>query len=124
MLSALPSASRAAAESLALYTAPVEFNGLSTTDGANLRLLREAVSAQRMVAMVYVDAKESNTQRLVRPLGCFYWGRVWTLVAWCESRHDFRSFRVDRIKRLEVTEDGFRMETGKTLADFLRTVAS
>lgn len=124
MLSALPSASRAAAESLALYTAPVEFNGLSTTDGANLRLLREAVSAQRMVAMVYVDAKESNTQRLVRPLGCFYWGRVWTLVAWCESRHDFRSFRVDRMKRLEVTEKGFRMETGKTLADFLRTVAS
>ena len=124
MLSALPSASRAAAASLALYTAPVEFNGLSTTDGANLRLLREAVSAQRMVAMVYVDAKESNTQRLVRPLGCFYWGRVWTLVAWCESRHDFRSFRVDRMKRLEVTEKGFRMETGKTLADFLRTVAS
>lgn len=124
MLSALPSASRAAAESLALYTAPVEFNGLSTTDGANLRLLREAVSAQRMVSMVYVDAKESNTQRLVRPLGCFYWGRVWTLVAWCESRHDFRSFRVDRMKRLEVTEEGFRMETGKTLADFLRTVAS
>jgi predicted DNA-binding transcriptional regulator YafY len=124
MLSALPSASRAAAESLALYTAPVEFNGLSTTDGANLRLLREAVSAQRMVSMVYVDAKESNTQRLVRPLGCFYWGRVWTLVAWCESRHDFRSFRVDRMKRLEVTEKGFRMETGKTLADFLRTVAS
>lgn len=124
MLSALPPASRAAAESLALYTAPTEFNGLAAADGANLRLLREAVTAQRTVGMTYVDAKELNTQRLVRPLGCFYWGRVWTLVAWCESRQDFRSFRLDRIKSLEVQEQGFRMESGKSLADFLRTVAS
>jgi predicted DNA-binding transcriptional regulator YafY len=124
MLSALPAASRAAAESLALYTAPAEFIGLSQEDSANLRLLREAVAAQRIVGMVYVDAKESNTQRLVRPLGCFYWGRVWTLVAWCQVRKDFRSFRVDRIKSLEVSEESFRMESGKTLADFLRMVAS
>lgn len=124
MLSALPPVSRAAAESLALYTAPVEFHGLPVHDGANLRLLREAVAAQRRVALVYVDVKEFHTQRLVRPLGCFYWGRVWTLVAWCETRQDFRSFRIDRIKSLEVTDDKFRLESGKTLADFLRKVAS
>ncbi len=124
LLSALPSASRAAAESLALYTAPADFYGLPAQDGANLRLLREAVPAQRRVALVYVDAKETHSQRLVRPLGCFYWGRVWTLAAWCEMREDFRSFRVDRIKSLEVSEDRFRIESGKTLADFLRTVTS
>lgn len=124
MLSALPPASRAAAESLALYTAQVDFNGLSSADGANLRLLREAVAAQRVVAMAYTDAKERETLRTVRPLGCFYWGRVWTLVAWCESREDFRSFRIDRVKCLEVSDRGFRLEAGRTLADFLRMVAS
>jgi predicted DNA-binding transcriptional regulator YafY len=123
MLSALPSASRVAAESLALYTAPTEYHGLPAMDGDNLRLLREAVTALRIVTMRYVDANDATTQRRVRPLACFYWGRVWTLVAWCESREDFRSFRIDRIKNLEVKENGFRMESGKTLADFLRTVA-
>ncbi|MBK9573277.1 MAG: WYL domain-containing protein [Rhodoferax sp.] len=37
------------------------------------------------------------SQRSVRPLGCFYWGKVWTLAAWCEMRHGFRSFRLDRM---------------------------
>jgi predicted DNA-binding transcriptional regulator YafY len=45
---------------------------------------------------------------------------VWTLAAWCETREDFRSFRVDRIERLEPLDERFRDEAGKTLADLLR----
>ena len=41
-------------------------------------------------------------QRVLRPLGCFYWGAAWTLAAWCELRQDFRSFRVDRIEALRA----------------------
>jgi predicted DNA-binding transcriptional regulator YafY len=29
------------------------------------------------------------------------------LVAWCETRQDFRHFRVDRIEELDVTEDRY-----------------
>lgn len=60
------------------------------------------------------------SQRAVRPLGCFFWGLVWTLAAWCESRGDFRSFRVDRIDALCVLDQAFRNEPGKTLPDMLR----
>ena len=38
------------------------------------------------------------SSRTIRPLQMEYWGRVWTLTAWCETRADFRSFRVDRIE--------------------------
>ena len=58
----------------------------------------------------------------MRPLGCFYWGAVWTLAAWCETRDGFRNFRVDRIAALEVLDERFRDEPGKTLADLLRQV--
>ena len=58
--------------------------------------------------------------RVVRPLGCFFWGEVWTLAAWCESRDAFRNFRVDRIQRIEVLSEQFRDESGKTLPDLLR----
>ena len=61
----------------------------------------------------------------MRPLGCFYWGKVWTLVAWCEARHAFRSFRIDRMVEVQAVEGAggaFRDEPGKTLADFLRSV--
>jgi predicted DNA-binding transcriptional regulator YafY len=56
----------------------------------------------------------------VLPLGVFYWGKVWTLAAWCQARHDFRSFRIDRIEQLTRLEQHFSDEPGKTLADLLR----
>jgi len=45
---------------------------------------------------------------------------VWTLAAWCETRADFRNFRVDRIRGLELLAEGFRDEAGRSLADFMR----
>jgi predicted DNA-binding transcriptional regulator YafY len=59
---------------------------------------------------------------VARPLGCFYWGSVWTLAAWCETRVGFRSFRVDRITHLQVLDERFRDEPGQTLADLFRQV--
>jgi len=60
----------------------------------------------------------------VRPLGCFFWGKVWTLAAWCETRQAFRSFRLDRMDTLQVHDSVFRDEADKTLADFLRQVGA
>jgi len=57
---------------------------------------------------------------VVRPLGCFCWGEVWTLAAWCETRQDFRSFRADRIEHMDVLDERFRDEPGRTLADLMR----
>jgi len=56
----------------------------------------------------------------VRPLSLYFWGEHWTLAAWCESRDDFRNFRIDRVIRLQVTDDRFSDESGKRLADFVR----
>ncbi|MDO8769122.1 MAG: WYL domain-containing protein [Burkholderiaceae bacterium] len=73
---------------------------------------------------VYRDLSDNTSQRVVRPLGCFFWGKVWTLAAWCETRQDFRSFRLDRMARLTVVDTVFPLETGKALADFLRKVGA
>jgi predicted DNA-binding transcriptional regulator YafY len=54
----------------------------------------------------------------VRPLGVFFWGRTWTLAAWCEMRTDFRNFRLDRIKDATLL-DRFEDEPGRTLKDLL-----
>ncbi|CDL47186.1 Transcriptional regulator, DeoR family [Klebsiella pneumoniae ISC21] len=32
------------------------------------------------------------TWREVLPLGLFFWGERWLLVAWCELRNDYRNF--------------------------------
>ncbi len=75
-----------------------------------------------MVQIDYADVHGRPSLRRLRPLGCFYWGKVWTLSAWCELRNDFRAFRIDRISSITVLDEQFRQEPGKTLADLLRNV--
>src|SRR5947208_1742978 len=61
-------------------------------------------------------------ERDVWPLALYYWGRTWTIGAWCERRTDFRNFRVDRIAGLEMLERRYPDEAGKRLADFIRAM--
>lgn len=121
ILSVLPASARAAAESLAVFAPDA---GIDAATGAALQALREAVLARRKVHLVYADEQGRESQRTVRPLGCFFWGRTWTLAAWCDLRDDFRSFRIDRVRTLEPLEARFADESGKTLADLLRAVGA
>jgi predicted DNA-binding transcriptional regulator YafY len=92
-------------------------------DGASaerLGQLRDAASARRRIRFDYEDAAGMSTSRVARPLGCYHWESVWTLAAWCEHRAAFRSFRIDRMRALDVLDEVFRDEPGRTLPDFLR----
>jgi predicted DNA-binding transcriptional regulator YafY len=120
ILAVLPPATRAAAEQLAVF-AP---GGLDDTTRDRLQMLRHATAARRKLRLRYRDLQDTPSERQVRPLGCFFWGEVWTLAAWCETRRDFRSFRVDRIESLAVLDERFRDEPGRTLADLLRPYAA
>ena len=72
--------------------------------------------------IIYADEAGERTERVVRPLGVWFWGKVWTAVCWCELRQDFRMFRLDRV--IELAElDRFRPVKGQTLRDFYETEA-
>ena len=80
--------------------------------------LRRAIRAKNMVGFAYrKDGGEPST-RLVHPLGLLFFGPVWLLLGWCESREDFRNFRLDRMRDLVVKEERFRDEKGKRLRDY------
>jgi predicted DNA-binding transcriptional regulator YafY len=121
IVGAMPAALRAAAESMALH-APM--SSLDAATRERLQLLRRAIEGKRMLSLRYRDLQGQGSQRIVRPLGCFYWDAVWVLGAWCELRQGFRNFRVDRIGTLSVRDETFRDEPGRTLADLLRAEAA
>ena len=89
---------------------------------ATMDAIHRAISARRVLTLDYRDAKDSTSQRGVRPLALYFWGNSWTLAAWCELREDFRTFRLDRINTITSTERQFREETGKRFEDFLRAM--
>jgi len=89
----------------------------------NIEVLRRAATAKVKVHIEYVDQMKTQTKRELRPLELNFWGKVWTVAAWCGLRQDFRNFRVDRIECVEVSNKKFDDEDGKTLKDYYRSLA-
>lgn len=112
---ALPADRRAAVERTRLF-APGSARRAGT--GATLDTVRQAIGGQRRLSFHYVDEKERESERVVRPLGLFYWGAVWTLASWCETRRDFRNFRLDRMSAVGAGAE-FPLEQEQSLEAFL-----
>jgi predicted DNA-binding transcriptional regulator YafY len=115
----LPEEARARARAV-----PVHASSWDMPESLRLRIdeIEAAVEARRRLVMAYRDAEGGETERVVRPLGLWFWGKVWTLVGWCELRQDFRMFRLDRIGAMALGER-FPAERDKTLAAFYRMEA-
>lgn len=86
--------------------------------------LRRAIRLRERLRLTYRDTEGSLSTRTVRPLVLEFWGRVWTLATWCETRSDFRSFRVDRIETLIPTGETVPDEPGRTLDDYRARVSA
>lgn len=86
--------------------------------------LRRAIRLSERLQIDYTDAEGTASRRSIRPLQLEFWGRVWTLATWCETKGDFRSFRVDRITALHPTGETAPQEPGRDLAAWLALTAA
>jgi predicted DNA-binding transcriptional regulator YafY len=96
--------------------APATRSGARSADA--LAIVREALVERRRMRLRYENERGDRTERTVRPLGVFFWGKTWTLAAWCEMRVAFRNFRLDRVSESALL-DRFEDEPGRTLRDLL-----
>jgi len=84
--------------------------------------LRKAIGERRKFYFQYRDEKNQQSERTIRPLAVYFWGKAWTCIGWCELRQDFRHFRLDRMSDWLITLELFQDEPGKTFADFEETI--
>jgi predicted DNA-binding transcriptional regulator YafY len=87
----------------------------------HFEFVHQAIAESRRIELHYVSDDGTRSMRAIRPLGLYFWGKVWTVAAWCELRADFRSFRLDRIRE-PVLAEAFADEPDKTLDVFLARV--
>lgn len=71
-------------------------------DGIDPAKLRASIRRGAKIRLRYEDEKGSESERTVWPLLIGYLDQARVLIAWCELRRGFRSFRLDRIR-----ESGF-----------------
>ncbi|KGX89296.1 DeoR faimly transcriptional regulator [Pontibacillus halophilus JSM 076056 = DSM 19796] len=73
-----------------------------------LRELEQAVADGSAVYIRYYKRnKEESEDRLVDPYRVIYWNKKWYLIGYCHLREDIRSFRINRIQSLTVSEHTF-----------------
>jgi predicted DNA-binding transcriptional regulator YafY len=82
--------------------------GVKDIANVDVEALRTAIRNEQKIWIAYFDAKNAASRRTLLPIGLYYFVEVVTLVAWCELRHDFRNFRLDRIADLKVLDDSFK----------------
>ncbi|MDA0368677.1 MAG: WYL domain-containing protein, partial [Proteobacteria bacterium] len=87
---------------------------------ANLAVVRRAVNDRYKVSFRYTRVAGETTARIIHPLGLFYWGYAWTVVGWCETRDDFRNFRLDRMEQIARRDERFEDLPGRALGDYLK----
>lgn len=81
--------------------------------------IRRAIKQRLILDINYQKENGEKSSRSLWPLGLFYWGRSWTLVAWCEARDDYRMFRLDRITALTEQSLQYPQQTDRSLQHYL-----
>lgn len=78
--------------------------------------IQRAIVSRCVLRMTYrVRARDEDTTRDVEPLGVTFYGGSWYLVGWCRLREDFRHFKLERVQRLEVLAERFKLRPGFSL---------
>ena len=70
-------------------------------------LFRASIMVQQKLAIVYTDAAGTRSERIVWPIALGFMHEARVLVAWCEVRQAFRTFRTDRIGAARQLSDRY-----------------
>lgn len=91
----LPDALREELDNSTLLVGPGQAMATIRVDLADIR---ETIRKESKVVMTYRDERGELTERVIWPFALAFFDLVRVVVAWCETRQDFRSFRADRIE--------------------------
>ncbi len=126
LVRALPESFRSTAEA-ASRAVVVDRRGWDGTghqahDPPYLDVVQGAVVDGRQAVLGYVAGDGAVSTRVVQPLGLAMMGSTWYLVAGTERGQ--RTFRVDRIKSVQVTADAVVRPDGFDLSDAWRSITA
>jgi predicted DNA-binding transcriptional regulator YafY len=107
----LPAHLRRRVQAIQRATQTLQVYGGPTVDPQCLTLIAAAVRDHERVRFAYTARDKAGSRREVEPHSLVNAGRRWYLVAYDTDRTDWRSFRVDRIAKVESTGARFHPRT-------------
>jgi predicted DNA-binding transcriptional regulator YafY len=92
-----------------LLSERTQFNQIKNIErtSSNLSSLQFALTNFLLTKIEYTNEANKTTERTIEPFALLSTRANWLLVAWCLLRQDFRYFRLDRIKKIEILAERF-----------------
>ncbi|MGZ2506836.1 putative DNA-binding transcriptional regulator YafY [Rhizobium beringeri] len=73
----------------------------------SLKVLRQAMQQQMKLRIIYRDARDADSDRIIWPIAVAFFDSRRIIAGWCELRQDFRMFRADRILKAALLADRY-----------------
>ncbi len=84
----------------------------------------EAISEKKILSTAYMTFDpELRSERELEPVGMFHSYEQWYLMAFCRLRNDYRTFRLDRFSKLQVTDTSYSTAKHPSLQSYLDKVS-
>lgn len=83
--------------------------------------LHQAFFEMKIAQISYQDEQDRVTERNIEAHYLLFSWPLWYVMAWDHLRGDIRSFRVDRIKKIQVGADHFRLNRQEKFTQLLQT---
>jgi len=85
----------------------------------------KGIDLKKAIKITYCSfSKNEDTCREVEPVGICHYSFNWHLIAYCKLREDYRDFRIDRIKDIELTSQNFIQENKPSIRDYFENITS
>lgn len=80
-----------------------------SNNNSRLQTVIESISEKKSLKIRYhTFYSDEIKDRLIEPIGIFFYENYWHTIAFCDLRNDYRDFRIDRILNIAKTEISFR----------------
>jgi predicted DNA-binding transcriptional regulator YafY len=90
----------------------------------HLQAILKSIGSSLVIDIKYISLeKNETTRRKVEPVGIYYLGSHWYLIAWCQLRKDYRNFRTDKITQLIITTES-NSKTHPPLQSFINQMSA
>jgi len=85
-----------------------------------LSAIQDAISGKLILELEYRNMNNVSSRRRVEPIGLIFYALNWHLIAWCQTRKEYRDFRVSRIQQVSRTMLPFSRPNHMELNDYMK----
>ncbi|QHQ59436.1 WYL domain-containing protein [Anaerocolumna sedimenticola] len=100
----------------------VDYSDWSNTQKNKFNLIKTAVLQKKILKFQYYNSYGEKGSREVEPLQLWFKNKSWYLKAYCRTKNDIRTFKLNRIKELSILNEQFTRDLSQDIVSIQENI--